>query len=331
MNLPPLGIHKAPFLLRPPRNTRTNLYTITLEAIDHTGGKRPPAQARVTLRARRPGQTYLRTFRSGIDGSVQYYAVNPATPLESPRTGSALFLSLHGAGVEARGQADAYSGKKWGTIVCPTNRRPYGFDWEDWGRLDALEVLDLATARFRPDPSRIYLTGHSMGGHGTWQLGVWFPDRFAAIGPSAGWISFNSYANPNRSPATNEMQRMLARAAAGCETLLMATNYLQEGVYILHGDADDNVPVTEAREMRRVLGEFHRDFSFHEQPGAGHWWDALDEPGADCVDWAPMFDFFAHHRIPEDRERSPSPIRDRQPRRFRPLALGLHPRPAGVR
>jgi hypothetical protein len=32
----------------------------------------------------------------------------------------------------------------------------------------------------------------------------------------------------------------------------------------------------------------------------GHWWDLSNEPGADCVDWPPMFDFFAHHVIPAD-------------------------------
>ena len=47
---------------------------------------------------------------------------------------------------------------------------------------------------------------------------------------------------------------------------------------------------------------FHHDFVFFEQPGAGHWWDVSPEPGADCVDWAPMFDFFARHRLPADGE-----------------------------
>ena len=307
VNIPPLGIYKAPFRLRPPRSRQTNTCSVTLEAVDRSGRNQSPARAQVNLRVRRTDQTYMRTFVSEIDGSVQYYAVNPAsssakveTPLARAATPPALFLSLHGAGVEARGQAEAYSPKTWGPIVCPTNRRPYGFDWEEWGRWDALEVLALAKARYRPDPGRIYLTGHSMGGHGTWQLGALCPDQFAAIGPSAGWISFRSYADPSRSPATNALQQMLLRAAAASDTLLMATNYLQEGVYILHGDADDNVPVREAREMRKVLGEFHHDFDFHEQPGAGHWWDASDEPGADCVDWAPMFDFFAHHTIPAD-------------------------------
>jgi len=301
VNIPPLGIFKAPFLFRPPRlNQRTNTCSVEVEAVDRSGRKHVRARARINLRVRRPDQTYMRTFLSEIDGSVQYYAVNPAPSSGKPETRPALFLSLHGAGVEARGQADAYYHKKWGHIVCPTNRRPYGFDWEDWGRWDAMEVLALAKARYRPDPGRIYLTGHSMGGHGTWQLGVLFPDQFAAIGPSAGWISFRSYTRAGRSPSTNALQQMLLRAAAASDTLLMATNYLQEGVYILHGSADDNVPVTEARKIREVLSEFHHDFDFHEQPGAGHWWNVSDEPGADCVDWAPMFDFFAHHVIPTD-------------------------------
>src|SRR5205823_5794816 len=96
--------------------------------------------AKLMLRIRKPGQTYKRAFISGIDGSVQYYAVNPAVVSQQPAAGpsknpsSALFLTLHGAGVEAIGQADAYSPKSWGNIVAATNRRPYGFDWEDWGR-----------------------------------------------------------------------------------------------------------------------------------------------------------------------------------------------------
>jgi poly(3-hydroxybutyrate) depolymerase len=298
VTIPPLGIHKTPFLLHPPLSLPTNTCTITLQAVDRSDSGHPPARASVTLRVRQPDQSHVRTFLSDIDGSVQYYAVNPAYLPPNPGTRPALFLSLHGAGVEARGQAEAYHPKSWGHIVCPTNRRPFGFDWEEWGRWDALEVLALAKTRYQPDPARVYLTGHSMGGHGAWQLGALFPDQFAAVGPSAGWISFSSYVNRGGAPATNAVQQILRRAAAAGDTLLMATNYLQEGVYILHGDADDNVPVREAREMRRVLGEFHRDLDFHEQPGAGHWWDASDEPGTDCVDWVPMFDFFAHHVIP---------------------------------
>lgn len=296
VTIPPLGLRKAAFLLRPPRLPESGDCPVNIEFALQSGRRKDLFRAQLSLRVRRPEQTCKRTFLSPIDDSVQYYAVNPA----SGASAKALFLSLHGASVEAIGQADAYSPKKWGHIVCPTNRRPYGFDWEDWGRWDALEVLALAQARYHPDPSRIYLTGHSMGGHGTWQLGALYPDRFAAIGPSAGWISFATYVPTNALQATDALAQMLRRAGAASDTLLMATNFLQEGVYIVHGSDDDNVPVSEARHMAKVLSGFHHDFIYHEQPGAGHWWDVSDEPGADCVDWAPMFDFFAHHVIPAD-------------------------------
>jgi poly(3-hydroxybutyrate) depolymerase len=262
-------------------------------------GKAPLATGTLQLRVRQPSQTQKRTFISEIDGSVQYWALNPAgaTNAETP---PALFLSLHGASVEAIGQADAYSAKPWGHLAAPTNRRPYGFDWEAWGRLDALEVLAQAKAQLCYDPSRVYLTGHSMGGHGTWQLGALFPDYFAAIGPSAGWISLFGYGGGRRSTNSTPAELLLQRASASSDTLSLATNFLHHGIYILHGDADDNVPVTQARTMREQLATFHHDWNWFEQPGAGHWWDASDEPGADCVDWAPMFDFFSRHRIPED-------------------------------
>ena len=264
------------------------------------GAHYPAGEASLSLRVRSPRAAVKRTFLSDIDGSVQYYAVNPPGLGETNATHSApaLFLTLHGAGVEAIGQAEAYEPKPWGVLVAPTNRRPFGFDWEDWGRLDALEVLQRARASLHTDPARTYLTGHSMGGHGTWQIGVLFPDLFAAIGPSAGWISFQSYAGGAQFPSGDAVAAIMARAASSSDTLALARNYAHEGVYILHGSADDNVPVTEAREMVRVLGTFHHDFVYHEQPGPGHWWDVSDEPGADCVDWAPMFDFFAHHVIP---------------------------------
>jgi dienelactone hydrolase len=300
VTIPPLGTRKAPFLLNVPRGLAGGDVPVSVRATLRGGPRTTPAEATLELRVRRPDQTCKRTFISVIDDSVQYYAVNPMPEPPGPLSHNALFLSLHGASVEAIGQADAYSPKRWGPIVCPTNRRPYGFDWEEWGQWDALEVLGLAEARYHPDPTRIYLTGHSMGGHGTWQLGALFPDRFAAIGPSAGWISFTTYVSTNSPQATNAVVEMLRRASAASETLLMATNFLQEGVYILHGGADDNVPVTEARHMSRVLAAFHHDFQYHEQPGVGHWWDISDEPGADCVDWPPMFDFFAHHVIPSD-------------------------------
>ncbi len=297
--IPPLTIRKVGLRLKGRAPGTNDLGDLVLELIaKEQTTKSTLDTARTSLRVRQPWQTQKRTFVSEIDDSVQYFALNPARPPQPDGPRPALFLSLHGASVEAIGQADAYASKTWGHLVAPTNRRPYGFDWEDWGRMDGLEVLALAQRELNPDPDRIYLTGHSMGGHGSWQLASTFPDLFAAVGPSAGWISFFSYAGPSRWPTNDPVARMLRRAANSSDTLLLATNLAQMGVYILHGDADDNVPVTEARTMREQLKTFHRDLAWHEQPGAGHWWETSDEPGAECVDWPPMFDFFARHARP---------------------------------
>ena len=57
--------------------------------------------------------------------------------------------------------------------LCPRNQR-----WND----DALTaLLDHACKELRVDASRLYLTGLSMGGYGSWSLGLKLCDRFAAI------------------------------------------------------------------------------------------------------------------------------------------------------
>jgi dienelactone hydrolase len=301
--LPPLTVRKMRFAIRPPDAVATpDAVEADLVVIPAEGDGAPIAPPLpVRLRLRAEAAVYKDTYPSRVDDSVQYFAVNPARRSAKDPEPPALIVSLHGAAVEALGQAEAYASKPWATVVCPTNRRPYGFDWEDWGRTDAHDVMLSALFYERLDRSRVYLTGHSMGGHGTWQVAAHFPE-FAAIGPSAGWVSFQSYGGASSAEPRTNVERMLRRAASPSDTLALASNYASMGVYVLHGDADDNVPVTEARRMADALKGFHGDFLVHEQKGAGHWWDSSDEPGADCVDWAPMMDFFARHRFPGDDE-----------------------------
>ncbi|MHA4811465.1 alpha/beta hydrolase-fold protein [Flavitalea flava] len=293
-------------------------------------------EKKLSLEAAGTGESYSVTFKSGIDGSLQYYAVtpqaqapgtngeavrimNPGTEAAPPGTvfaagtapgnkipdnkimvsgkspaaqGASLFLSVHGAGVEAIGQARAYHSKDWGTLVAATNRRPRGFNWEDWGRLDALEVLALAEKRFAPDPQRIYLTGHSMGGHGTWFLGAAYPEKWAAIGACSGYPTLKDYGSHDGvvpDSSQSPIEQILLRASNQSDVIKLATNYKPLGVYVLHGDSDKVVPVKYARQMRKVLAEFHTDLSYHEVPGAEHWY------GNQSVDWDPLFDFFKWH------------------------------------
>ena len=300
----PMSVRKVAFKLKHPPFDIAAERKIQLSVMRQTDKNQYETinKTAIPIQVKEPGQTHKRTFISRVDGSVQYFAVTPAAPLDGVSENLAMVFSVHGAGVEALNQARSYAPKPWCHIVSPTNRRPYGFDWEDWGRADLLEVMELAEKQFKPDPRQVYLTGHSMGGHGTWINGSTFPDKFAAIGPSAGWISFHSYRGAKKAEKPSVMEQMLMRAETPSDTLSLTKNLEYKGVYIIHGSADDNVPAKESYLMIDNLKKFHKDFVYYEEPGAGHWWDDPNTEGAECVDWPPLFDFFARHRLPDNTE-----------------------------
>ena len=290
--VPAMSTRKVPFSFNAAGVTQKGKQEMTLVL---TSGNKTLDEKNISIEAVEQGESYANTFVSAIDGSLQYYAVTPQTG--SDTTNTALFLSVHGAGVEAIGQARAYKPKDWGTLVAATNRRPRGFNWEDWGRLDAIEVLNIAKKRFNPDPQRIYLTGHSMGGHGTWFLGAAYPELWAAIAPCAGYPTLKEYGShdgkiPDSTSSLTE--KILLQAGNQSDVVKMAENYRPLGVYIFHGDSDRVVSVNYASQMKKVLADFHPDFAYKEYPGGSHWFSN------ESVDWPPLFNFFKSHTILPD-------------------------------
>ena len=280
--------------LRQPKENELNntgQYSLVITLLHQDGSDNNSVTAvSPALPIRKKGQQYRATKKSGIDGSTQYFAVVPPRNFD-PKKSYALYLSLHGAAVEATGQAACYQAKPDAFCIAPTNRRPYGFDWQEWGRADALETLDLAISQHQIDPRRIYLTGHSMGGHGTWYIGALYPSKFAALGPAAGWITFASYRDiiygeidlSNTPFASSDLEN---------DVFGMIENYTHLPIYILHGEKDNNVPATESHKIVAKLEKFHQNFIYHEQPNAGHWF------GNESVDWQPMIEFFRRHTNP---------------------------------
>ncbi|CAN5760745.1 alpha/beta hydrolase [soil metagenome] len=285
--IPALSTRKIIFNFNAASITQAGKYDCSLQL---TANSKAIDEKKILVEAVDASAKYSSTFISEIDGSLQYYAVAPQ--LNGTKDNSALFLSVHGAGVEAIGQARAYQSKDWGTLVAATNRRPRGFNWEDWGRLDALEVLTIAKEKFKPDPQKIYLTGHSMGGHGTWFLGATYPCNWAAIAPCSGYPTLKEYGSADGKvpdSSTNAFEQLLLRSGNQSDVLKLANNYKASGIYILHGDSDKVVSVNYARQMKNVLAKFHPDFSYYEYPGGEHWF------GDQSVDWKPLFDFFKWH------------------------------------
>ncbi|WZL90467.1 alpha/beta hydrolase [Salinimicrobium sp. 3283s] len=319
----PLNVRKVPFSIPVPEILPVGDTLNVLVQLKDRRGKIIDS-TNIELAIKSKYAHHKKTFISDIDGSVQYYSVAPSLTKEKEQ--QALFLSVHGASVEAVNQANAYKQKNWGHLVAPTNRRPFGFAWEDWGRLDALEVLEHAENLLKTDQQHTYLTGHSMGGHGTWYLGATYPDRFAAIAPAAGYPDLLEYRHSfvRRAAERPEeyferfgmskseflksisagyekesdrlMDSMVRRAGNPSRTLKLENNYLHFGIYVLHGEADSVVPTFIAREMRERLGKFHNDFAYYEYPDGTHWY------GDHSVDWPLIFDFFRARKIKSPEE-----------------------------
>jgi poly(3-hydroxybutyrate) depolymerase len=300
--IPALSIRKVGFRIQgDAKKTDEQTTSGTIELLNN---EKTVHQTPLQLRIRQPHDAHKRTFVSQLDNSVQYFGLRPAVLLSPDDPPASLVLSCHGASVEGIGQASSYSQKSWLHLVAPTNRRPYGFDWEDVGRADAMEVLELAKRQLKHDPERIYLTGHSMGGHGAWHLGSLYPDKFAAIGPSAGWVSYTSYARRGSGDEDppSPMDKLLQRGRKIGDPRELAVNLKHHGIYVLHGADDNNVPASQARTMAEVLESIHNDWNIHEEPGKGHWWsNDLDDGGATCMDWPHMYDMFARHALPQAR------------------------------
>lgn len=110
----------------------------------------------------------------------------------------------------------------------------------------ALAMLDAVMKEYNGDPSRVYLTGLSMGGYGTWAIAAAHPDKFAAIAPICG-----------------------GGEAAWAEKL--------KGVptWCFHGVEDQAVKVEKSREMIEAIKAAGGKPRYSEMPYVGHnSWDA---------------------------------------------------------
>jgi predicted peptidase len=70
-----------------------------------------------------------------------------------------------------------------GYILAGVNGRSRLPSYTGPSQEDSFEVINAVTRDYKIDPTKVYLTGHSMGGFGTWLIASSKPDLFAAIAP----------------------------------------------------------------------------------------------------------------------------------------------------
>ena len=131
--------------------------------------------------------------------------------------------------------------------------------WEEWDAMVTAEI-EQTVKEYRIDESRLYLTGLSQGGHGTWAIAALHPDRFAAIAPICGWVD-------------DETAKQVAHLP----------------IRAFHGVDDDVVPVESTEKAVKLL-EPSGKCTLTIYPGVGHnsWDKAYHEEK--------LGDWFLRHR-----------------------------------
>ena len=119
-----------------------------------------------------------------------------------------------------------------------------------------IDLLGSLSKEFAIDPDRIYLTGQSLGGIGTWDVISKRPDRFAAAVPLCG------VGDPS-----------------------LASRLRNMPIWAFHGAKDDTVPVAGSRDMVAALRKSGSAVKYTEYPDVEHdvWLRAYVEP--ELADW----------------------------------------------
>jgi dienelactone hydrolase len=139
--------------------------------------------------------------------------------------------------------------------------------WDGLGEEDALRVLADVRRAYKIDPDRISLTGLSMGGGGTWSIGLRHPELFAALAPICGVTDVRKWIEPAERGDYDE------KALEAVAPPAFAENAAGLRVFIFHGDADPVVPVTNSRRMVerfKALGWLGKTVTYTEYPGVDH-------------------------------------------------------------
>ncbi len=178
-----------------------------------------------------------------------------------------VILFLHGSGErghdgsrptqEGFGETLRWNPERWPALVV-FPQAPHEASWVGAAGETAMAALEATVAAFSTDPDRLYLTGLSLGGQGTWHLAHEHPGRFAALVPVCGFIDGNGR-YPGVMPSSEaDPYGVLAAELAGTP------------IWIFHGADDPVVPVEGARKMAAALKQAGAQVRFSELPGVGH-------------------------------------------------------------
>lgn len=233
---------------------RILLFVLVASAVCNGAADTPPAK-RGDAAGRKPGGApagfEVRTFKGKDGHSLDYSLFVPPNLKAGEKI--PLVLCLHGAGGNTEAakvlSAPARQAKQSCIIVAP-GCDPRTARWvaipgragEQRSALpELMGMLETLIRELPVDADRVYLTGQSMGGVGTWGIIAAHPERFAAAVPICGMWQAEDAAKMVRVP-----------------------------VWAFHGEKDPTVPVEGSRKMIAAMKAAGASPRYTEFPGVGH-------------------------------------------------------------
>ena len=167
-----------------------------------------------------------------------------------------LLLFLHGSGergddlelVKVHGPPKLIAAGQDFPFIVVSPQCPQGQSWEP---IELMALLDDIGRKYKVDADRIYMTGLSMGGFGTWRLAAYAPQRFAAIAPICG----------------------------GGETY-WTKQFVHLPTWVFHGAKDEGVPLERSQKMVDALQKNGGNPKLTVYPEAEHdsWTETYNNP-----------------------------------------------------
>ncbi len=141
---------------------------------------------------------------------------------------------------------------------CPVNHR---WSTDNWFEGFFEEVI----TKYRIDTNRVYLTGESLGGAGTWYLAIKYPEKFAAIAPVCGFTHHIEFIREN------------------------VENLVDMPIWAFHSQSDLLVQFEDTQWMVNKLKDRNKNLKFTTYPDAGHGIGWSVYPGEELYNWFLQF------------------------------------------
>ncbi|MDN5202737.1 PHB depolymerase family esterase [Fulvivirgaceae bacterium BMA10] len=142
---------------------------------------------------------------------------------------------------------------------CPINQR---WSTDNWFENFYKEV----TTKYRVDTNKVYLSGVSLGGSGTWYLATKYPEKFTAIAPMSGFTQHMNYIMEN------------------------TDRLIDIPIWAFHGKIDKVVEFEDTEWMVNQLKGKNKKLKFTAAPAVGHWMDWVVYSEQELYDWFLKYD-----------------------------------------